>query len=155
MDDARPRLSDCSDVAVTVHRSQEEHFATVSEENIRLLVDRFYAKVRSEPEIGPVFEHAIAPDAWEPHLATMRDFWSSVMLTTGRYKGNPLAVHARVEGIRPELFEQWLTLFAETADELFEQNVAAVFRMKAERIAQSIKIGLFYRPELDRPRAAL
>lgn len=125
-------------------------FAEVTEEAIRLLVDRFYRKVRSDPDLGPVFERAIAAEAWEPHLATMRDFWASVMLTAGRYKGNPLAAHARVQGIRPELFQRWLELFTETADELFEAEVAAIFRMKAGRIAQSLSIGLFYRPELGR-----
>ena len=131
-----------------------ERFAVVDDESIRMLVDRFYTHVRRDRELGPVFENAIVEDAWGPHLATMRDFWSSVMLTTGRYKGNPLAVHGRVAGIRPELFERWLALFGETADELFEEEIAAVFKLKAGRIAQSLSIGLFYRPELDRPRAA-
>lgn len=128
-------------------------FAAVDDESIRILIDRFYAKVRRDPDLGPVFERMIAPDAWPPHLATMRDFWSSVMLTTGRYKGNPLAVHMRIEGIRPELFERWLELFGETADDLFAGEIAAVFKLKAGRIAQSLQIGLFYRPELDRVRA--
>ena len=80
-------------------------FYLVSEDTIRHLVDRFYAKVRADPELGPIFERAIVGD-WGPHLATMHDFWSSVMLTTGRYKGNPVAVHLRVEGIEPRLFDR-------------------------------------------------
>ena len=60
----------------------------LSEDAIRHLVDCFYTKVRADPELGPIFERAIAGD-WGPHLATMHDFWSSVMLTSGRYKGNP------------------------------------------------------------------
>jgi Domain of unknown function DUF488 len=55
----------------------------LSEDTIRHLVDSFYAKVRADPELGPIFERAIVGD-WGPHLATMHDFWSSVMLTTGR-----------------------------------------------------------------------
>ncbi len=140
--------------SVNAARPGGDRFATVDDESIARLVDGFYSKVRLDPDLGPVFENAIASDAWEPHLATMRNFWSSVMLTTGRYKGNPLAVHGRVEGIRPELFERWLELFGQTADELFEAGVAGVFKLKAERIAQSLLVGLFYRPELDRPRAA-
>jgi len=79
----------------------------------------------------------------------MHDFWSSIMLTSGRYKGNPIAVHLRVEGMEPQLFGRWLALFAETCRELFDDDVADVFRAKAERIAESLKLALFYRP--DRP----
>ena len=79
----------------------------------------------------------------------MHDFWSSVMLTSGRYKGNPVAVHLRVEGIEPRLFARWLALFDETCRELFDDEVADAFRAKAERIAESLKLALFYRP--DRP----
>ena len=120
----------------------------LSEDTIRHLVDSSYAKVRADPELGPIFERAIAGD-WGPHFATMHDFWSSVMLTSGRYKGNPVAVHLRVEGIEPQLFARWLALFDETCRELFDDDVADVFRVKAARVAESLKLALFYRP--DRP----
>ena len=120
----------------------------LSEDPIRHLVDRFYVKVRADPQLGPIFERAI-PGDWGPHLATMHNFWSSVMLTSGRYKGNPVAVHLRLEGIEPQLFERWLALFDETCCELFDDDVARAFRMKAARIAESLKLALFYRS--DRP----
>jgi hemoglobin len=119
----------------------------LTDEAIGELVDQFYAKIRADAELGPVFDRAISD--WGPHLATMRNFWSSVMLTSGRYKGNPVAVHRRVEGIEFELFDRWLALFHETCRELFDDEIAAVFRIKAERIAESLKLALFYRP--DRP----
>jgi len=119
----------------------------LTEQAIGNLVDQFYVKVRADAELGPVFDRAISD--WGPHLATMRNFWSSVMLTSGRYKGNPVAVHRRVEGIEFELFDRWLALFHETCHELFDDEIAAVFRMKAERIAESLKLAMFYRP--DRP----
>ena len=123
-----------------------------TEPAIRLLVDPFYAKVREDAELGPVFDRAIAD--WDPHLATMRDFWSSIMLTSGRYHGNPVAAHPRIEGITPELFERWLALFAATCGELFDADLTASFMDKARRIAASLQIALFYRPENDRPRSA-
>lgn len=118
--------------------------AWLPESAIRQLVDSFYAKVRADPELGPIFERAIVD--WGAHLATMHDFWSSIMLTSGRYKGNPVAVHQRVEGIDPRLFERWLALFDETCREQFDSDIAAAFRMKATRIAESLKLALFYRP---------
>lgn len=126
----------------------------VSKEGIRRLVDRFYAKVRVDPELAPIFERAIPDGDWGPHLATMRDFWSSLMLASGRYKGNPLAVHLRLEGMAPHLFDRWLELFGETCGELFEENVAEMFRSKAARIAESFKLALFYRPGRLWPRSA-
>ena len=90
----------------------------VTEEAIRRLVDAFYAKVRVDPELGPIFARAI-PGDWQPHLNTMYAFWSSVMLTSGRYKGNPVAKHLAVEGITMELFERWLALFVRAVDENF------------------------------------
>jgi hemoglobin len=118
-----------------------------TEEQIGRLVDAFYAKVRADAALGPVFECAISD--WGPHLETMRRFWSSVMLTSGRYKGNPVAVHHRVAGIDLALFDRWLTLFDETCRELFDDNLTAAFNDRARRIAESLKIALFYRP--DRP----
>jgi hemoglobin len=118
---------------------------TPREDQIVQLVDAFYGKVRRDAVLGPVFDKAIAPDEWPAHLAKMYDFWSSVMLTTGRYKGNPLAVHAQVEGLEARFFEPWLALFRETAAEIFPPDLAAVFREKSERIAESLKLGLFYR----------
>jgi hemoglobin len=119
----------------------------LTEEDIGRLVDTFYAKVREDPALGPVFDRAISD--WGPHLATMRKFWSSVMLTSGRYKGNPVAVHHRVEGIEYDLFARWLALFDDSCRELFDDALAEAFRDKAARIAESLKLALFFRP--DRP----
>lgn len=120
----------------------------VSEDGIRRLVDAFYAKVRVDPELGPVFARAI-PGDWQPHLNKMYAFWSSVMLNSGRYKGNPVAKHLVVEGITLELFERWLALFNETCVELFDDRLREEFGAKAARIAESLKLALFYKP--DRP----
>jgi hemoglobin len=125
----------------------------VTEEAIRNLVDRFYEKIRADRELGPIFERAI-PGDWGPHLATMRNFWSSVMLTSGRYKGNPVAVHQRVQGIELHLFERWIALFDETCGELFDEPIAAAFADKARRIAESLKLAVFYRPDRPWPPSA-
>jgi len=125
----------------------------VSENGIRQLVDAFYVKVRVDPELAPIFAHAI-PGDWQPHLTKMYAFWSSVMLTSGRYKGNPVAVHGQVAGIEMELFERWLALFDETCRELFVPDIADVFHSKAVRIAESLKLALFYRPDRPWPRSA-
>jgi len=118
---------------------------TATDAAIHELVDAFYAKVRRDPELGPVFETALH-GRWEAHLPKMYDFWSSVMNTTGRYKGNPMATHTRLPPFPPALFARWLALFTETAHELCTPRLAADFEFKARRIAESLKLALYYRP---------
>jgi hemoglobin len=125
-----------------IRRMMSQH-DTVTEPAIAELVDRFYAKVRQDPVIGPIFNEAV--DDWDEHLATLSAFWSSVMLTTGRYKGNPMAAHMK-HPIRPEFFDRWLQIWGETVGEMFAPDAAAQFRHKAARIGESLKLGLFFRP---------
>jgi hemoglobin len=124
-----------------------DRFDSITEPAIAALVHGFYGKARRDPTIGPVFEDAV--DDWDDHLSKLCDFWSSVMLTTGRYKGNPMAAHLK-QPIQPEFFEHWLDLWRETAGEVFPPAEAGHFVFKAERIAESLKLALFYRPDTIR-----
>ena len=125
-------------------------FDDITELAIAALVERFYSKARRDPLIGPVFNAAV--EDWDEHLHKLRDFWSSVMLTTGRYKGNPMAVHLK-QPIEPQFFDRWLELWRDTAGELFAPPIAARLRDKADRIADSLKLALFYRPGSGGARA--
>lgn len=124
-----------------------QQYRDVTEDTIRMLVDAFYARVRRDAVLGPIFAEAIADAAWPAHLAKMYAFWSSVMLTSGRYKGDPVSTHRRVAGIAPPLFGNWLDLFEATAAELFIPAIAEQFALKARRIAESLKLALFFRAD--------
>ena len=113
----------------------------ITEQQISNLVDTFYAKVRRDEEIGPIF-NAIVGD-WPHHLATLKDFWSTVLLTTGRYKGDPMMKHLQLP-LDPDHFHRWLALFAETANELLPPPIAANVIAKSERIAQNLQAGIAY-----------
>jgi hemoglobin len=115
----------------------------ITEESITRLIDSFYGKVRTDPELGPVFERKIAPDQWSAHFLKMYAFWSQIMLGTRRYKGNPILKHAAIPNLLAPMFERWLSLFGETAQEIFSPHVAAEFQQKADRIAESLKLCLF------------
>ena len=117
----------------------------IDEAMIRKLVHAFYAKVRTDSEIGPIFAKAIGSD-WDVHLAKMCDFWSSVMLMSGRYKGNPMTTHMRLKTVRPEHFQRWLDLFRATALEECPPEAASAFVLRAENIARSLQLGMFFRP---------
>ena len=124
-----------------------KQFEAVTEETIRRLVDAFYVRVRRDPVLAPIFSAAIADQAWPAHLQKMYAFWSSVMLTSGRYKGDPVSVHRRLSGVAPPLFRNWLDLFEATAAEMFVPAIAEQFATKARRIAESLKLALFFRPD--------
>jgi len=114
------------------------------------LVDRFYARVRADAQLGPIFNGAV--EDWPEHLRTLASFWSSVMLGSGTYKGNPMAVHLRhVDAITPELFERWLGLWREVTGESLPPAAAAALQEKAGRIAESLQAGLWFRPRRGPP----
>ncbi len=113
----------------------------ITEDSLKLLVDTFYARVRQDDLIGPVFNRAI--DDWPDHLDRLQAFWSSVMLTSGRYKGRPLPAHIKHgDAISPAGFERWLGLWRETTEELLDAESAAAMQEKAERIAESLMLGI-------------
>jgi hemoglobin len=106
------------------------------DENIlRRLVHGFYAKVREDELLGPIFAARIAD--WGPHLDRMVAFWSSVALMTGRYHGRPVPAHIPLP-LTWTHFERWLALFRETARETCPPAGAAHVIERAERIAQSL-----------------
>ena len=115
----------------------------LDEEALGRLVERFYAKVRLDPELGPVFNGAIQD--WPHHLEKLKAFWSSVMLTTGRYKGQPMVAHMKHESsMKAELFQRWLGLWRETAAEVLSPEGARAVGEKADRIAESLQLGLSF-----------
>lgn len=125
--------------------------SSISEDSIRELVSRFYGKARLDAELGPVFQAAVAD--WAHHLDHIAEFWMSTLLGTRRFSGNPMAAHRRWP-ITPGMFDRWLALWGETAKEIFSPEDAAMLQARAERIAESLKLGLFYKPaEVERSRA--
>lgn len=113
--------------------------ALCTEEEVSTLVHAFYARVRRDAVLGPIFEAHIAD--WDAHLAKLVDFWSSMLRRTGRFTGAPMPRHAALPGLDEALFGRWLALFRETAAEQSNQAMAAQACTTAERIAQSLWLG--------------
>jgi hemoglobin len=125
----------------------------MTDTDLQQLVDLFYAKVRQDRVLGPLFNAAVAD--WPEHLEKLGAFWSSVMLTSGRYKGSPMSAHLRHAGsIEPAMFDRWLELWRETAGESLPPDEAAAVVGKAERIAESLKLALFFQLGPSRGRQA-
>jgi hemoglobin len=108
------------------------------------LVREFYRRVRADERLGRIFEGVIGND-WEPHLEKLTDFWSAVILKNGAYDGRPVPAHLKLKQVREEDFDIWLGIFRQTAADLCEPEVAAMFIERAERIAQSLKLAMFFR----------
>lgn len=127
--------------------------AGVDEAMIARLVHAFYARIRADATLGPIFAGEISD--WAPHLAKMCDFWSSVVLMTRRYDGRPVPAHVKIPGLDHAHFEHWLALFEATAREFCPPEAAAIFIDRAGRIAQSLRLSLdFHRgvlPPLKAP----
>ena len=131
----------------------------IDEAMIDRLVRGFYARVRQDALIGPIFAARITD--WEPHLQRMCAFWSGVVLMSGRYHGQPMRHHLPLP-IDSRHFDRWLALFEATARELCPPKAAAHFVERARRIAESLELGIavvsgklpekgkrLLRPELD------
>lgn len=114
--------------------------AGIDEALVRRIVHQFYAKVRADEALGPIFEAAI--DDWPAHLDKLTAFWCSVTLMTGAYKGNPLQAHIRLPGLGDAHFRRWLALFRDTLDALCNPHQRDVFMIRAERIADSFRFGI-------------
>lgn len=113
--------------------------APLDERDIAALVDRFYDRVQRDPILGPIFNPAVHD--WDEHKRTLVSFWSSVVLRSGTYRGNPMAAH-RPHPIRAEHFDHWLALWRDTAESMLPPEHAELFCDYATRIGRSLRYGL-------------
>ena len=111
----------------------------VSREEVKLLVDSFYEKVKKDELLAPVFAHL----DWPHHIPIMYNFWSSVLLGDMSYNGAPFVKHMNLP-IKAEHFNRWLILFVETVNSEFKGPVAEEAINRAKTIANVFqhKMGL-------------
>ena len=114
----------------------------LNEALVKVVVEAFYARARLDPVIGPIFNRVIAGPDWPRHLGVIADFWSSMLLGTGRYAGRPMPKHIGIPDLADVHFERWLMLFRQTVEETCDPDVAALFIDRAERVAHSFRIGI-------------
>jgi len=119
--------------------SQVHAETEIDDAMIGRLVRGFYAHVRNDEVLGPIFAERIQD--WEPHLRRMCEFWSSVVLMSGRYHGSPMAKHLPLP-VDAQHFDRWLALFETTAREFCPPSAANHFIKLARRIATSIELGI-------------
>jgi hemoglobin len=107
---------------------------------VRRIVDAFYARVRADALLGPIFENAVSD--WPTHLTRLAEFWASITLMTGTYKGQPLQAHMHLPDLTDAHFLRWLAHFEQTLEDLCTPEQAELFMVRARRIADSFRSGL-------------
>jgi hemoglobin len=101
------------------------------------LVDAFYAKIRDDDLLGPIFAERIAD--WPAHLARMKTFWRSVLHNSGEFSGNPMLKHLAIPGLELRHFSRWLDLFYATLREAEGHRAATeLVGARARTIADSL-----------------
>ncbi len=119
-------------------------------EDIKLLVDRFYEKVREDVLLAPVFNQRMG-DRWPEHLEKMYKFWQTVLLGEHTYFGSPFTPHALLP-VDKKHFDQWLTLFYETVDENFTGEKAEEAKWRASKMAEMFLYKIeYYRNNSAKP----
>ncbi|MGB1296302.1 MAG: group III truncated hemoglobin, partial [Flavobacteriales bacterium] len=111
-----------------------------SRDEINILVNAFYAKIRKDDLLGPIFNKHIAEEQWPAHLEKLTDFWESQLFRVSKFRGNPTLAHKNVDEahhhkIEQSHFNHWLSIWFETVDELFEGELALLAKNSAHRMA--------------------
>ena len=114
----------------------------LSIEEIKLLVDLFYEKVRKDSILADIFNEVIQ-DNWPAHLEKMYRFWQTVLLKEHTYYGSPFAPHAKLP-VNGKHFDRWKQLFFETIDENFVGEKAAEAKFRAEKMAEMFQLKIDY-----------
>lgn len=127
--------------AARQHAMIEAHDVGIDADYLSQMVERFYARVRADAMLGPIFAQRISD--WPHHLARMKKFWRSIMLKTGEFSGNPMMKHAAIAKIDNPEFSHWLKLFGETLDGMGgSQEARDRIYGRAEMIAESLLLGI-------------
>lgn len=128
-------------VAARQKKQADAEAVGIDEAFISRLVDDFYARIRNDAVLGPIFHDRITD--WPSHLARMKAFWRSVLYKSGEFSGNPMVKHIAIPKIAEPEFSRWLALFGETLDAIDVAPAAKDLVMaRAQMIAESLLLGI-------------
>lgn len=113
----------------------------ITKDGINKLMDIFYAKVRKDANLGPIFNGKIGEgeEEWKEHKAKIASFWAGMFLGEEGYRGAPLQAHLLLPKFPKEFFDIWLDLFKESCEGVFEENPANALHQRATDIASRFK----------------
>lgn len=106
-----------------------------NKDDIKLFVDNFYEKAKTDELLSPVFASRIQPDEWPVHLEHIYAFWNAILFAETGFQGNPMQKHLSLP-ITKIHFDRWIALFKQTIDELFTGEKAEEAKSRAVSIAE-------------------
>ena len=114
---------------------------TITKENINEMVIAFYTKIlQQDGEVAKVFKDKLgsdmSSDTWKEHIIILTNFWAMIGLQDEAYKGNPMRAHFDLPLSR-EKFGEWMVMFFEIIDTLYEPQIGIIFKSRAENIASN------------------
>lgn len=124
-------------------RAQAEALG-VDEAFVSRMVETFYAAVRADDMLGPIFAERI--EDWPVHLERMKRFWRSILFNSGEFSGNPMQKHIAIPGLEQRHFARWLELFYDTLRSLErDPGGTSLVAGRARSIADSLLTGIAVR----------
>ncbi|WP_319530985.1 group III truncated hemoglobin [uncultured Cohaesibacter sp.] len=132
---------------VRKERSGKAFDPSIDEEQVSLLVETFYDRIRQHPRLSVLFAKGLTQN-WATHLETMKSFWRSMLMQTSEYGGRPVPAHMQLDGVTPDDFTQWLALFRSTAEEVCPASAAKLYIDRAETIAKNLQMAMFMKGQI-------
>ena len=116
----------------------------VTRTQIEEVVKHFYARVRMDPVLGPLFNTILSNDQniWRIHEAKIANFWANAILHERSYDGNPMLVHSGISALDRDMFVNWLALFDQTLSDELPANLALQWSTLAHRIGRGLRVGV-------------
>ncbi len=102
-------------------------------DDIKTLVNTFYDRIQKNELLAPIFANKIMGN-WEPHLEKMYRFWETILLEKHSYFGSPFPPHAQLPVVQQH-FDEWLKLWHNTVNELYEGEKANEAKWRADKMA--------------------
>lgn len=115
-------------------------------EDVFKLVSIFYGKVRKNEHLGPIFNEIIKD--WPEHLEKLTDFWETNLFLMRKFRGNPMTAHVSVDQkfdntIEMRHFGEWLNMWYQTLDELFDGEKANLAKNRARNMSTHLFMNIY------------
>ena len=105
-------------------------------EGLSRLLRHFYADVRQDPLIGPIFNAQIKD--WKHHLEVIASFWETIIGGPSTYAG-PMPMKHLTLRLREKDFERWLFLWQANCRTQLSSDVAKEMIDLANHIAHRLR----------------
>lgn len=114
--------------------------------DLHKLVDAFYSLAKNDELLGPIFHQFV--DDWEPHIKKVASFWEATLFSSGTYRGNPMALHQKVDktlnhSLDQSHFNKWVEIWHDTTNSLFIGDRAEMAKQRASNIANIMFLKIY------------